>query len=93
MAGKETRGPEVIRRDVYAQLSWDNRIDESNITVEVADSRVILSGTVPTYPNLMQAERDAYEIPGVKSVENLRVLFHTYPTPVTPGSKGTSGRC
>lgn len=83
MAQKETRRPEEIRQDVYTHLTWDDRIDEKGITVDVTDSTVILSGTVPTYPNLIQAERDAYEIPGVKSVKNrLSVLFPTtYPTP------------
>jgi osmotically-inducible protein OsmY len=83
MAQKESRKPDEIRQDVYTHLSWDDRIDESNIMVEVSDSIVTLSGTVPTYPNLVQAERDAYEIPGVRSVDNrLSVLFPTtFPTP------------
>jgi osmotically-inducible protein OsmY len=84
MAQKEGRKPEEIRQDVYTHLSWDDRIDESGIAVDVSDGTVVLSGSVPTYPNLVQAERDAYDIPGVKQVENhLSVLFPTtYPTPL-----------
>jgi osmotically-inducible protein OsmY len=83
MAQTEGRNPEDIRQDVYTHLSWDDRIDEKGITVGVSDGTVTLTGTVPTYPNLVQAERDAYDIPGVKSVDNrLSVLFPaTYPTP------------
>jgi osmotically-inducible protein OsmY len=91
MAQKEARKPDEIRQDIYSHLSWDDRIDESHITVDVSDSTVILSGTVPTYPSLIQAERDAYDIPGVKSVKNrLSVLFPTtYPTPSDADIGGT----
>ncbi|HQG31290.1 MAG TPA: BON domain-containing protein [Deltaproteobacteria bacterium] len=83
MAQTVTRNAEDIKRDVCSHLSWDDRINESNIRVEVADGTVILSGTVPTYSNLAQAEKDAYQISGVKSVDNrLTVLFpETSPSP------------
>lgn len=83
MAETSARKAEDIKKDVYSHLSWDDRIDESNIRVDVSDSRVILTGTVPTYSNLAQAERDVYEIIGVKSVDNrLAVLFPvSSPTP------------
>lgn len=84
MAQTGTRSAKDIEKDVYAHLSWDNRVDQSNIKVEVKDGKVVLTGTVPTSSNLAQAEKDAYEILGVKSVDNrLTVVFPTtYPAPV-----------
>lgn len=82
MVRTERRRPEDIRADVSSQLFWDNRIDETNIHVDVADSRVILTGTVPSYSDRWQAEDDAYSIPGVSYVDNrLRVSPGTFPIP------------
>jgi osmotically-inducible protein OsmY len=82
MAQTERRRSEDIRADVSSQLFWDNRIDESNINVDVVDGRVILTGTVPTYSDRWQAENDAYSITGVRYVDNrLRVSPTTFPAP------------
>jgi osmotically-inducible protein OsmY len=82
MARMERRRSEDIRADVSSQLYWDNRIDESNINVDVTDGRVILTGTVPTYSDRWQAEDDAYSISGVRYVDNrLRVSPTTFPVP------------
>jgi osmotically-inducible protein OsmY len=64
------RDPEEIRADVSSQLFWDNRIDDSDIAVDVADGRVVLSGTVPSFSDRWEAEDDAWSIPGVRSVDN-----------------------
>jgi osmotically-inducible protein OsmY len=82
MAQMEKRRSEDIRADVSSQLFWDNRIDESNINVDVTDGRVILTGSVPTYSDRWQAEEDAYSITGVRYVDNrLRVSPTTFPVP------------
>ncbi len=82
MARTEKRRSEEIRADVSSQLFWDNRIDESNINVDVSDGRVILTGTVPTYSGRWQAEDDAYLISGVRYVDNrLQVSPTTFPVP------------
>ncbi len=82
MARIEKRRPEEIRADVSSQLFWDNRIDESNINVDVFEGKVILSGTVPTYSDRWQAEEDAYSISGVRYVDNrLTVSPTTFPVP------------
>jgi osmotically-inducible protein OsmY len=82
MAQMEKRRSEDIRADVSSQLFWDNRIDESNVNVDVTEGRVILTGTVPTYSDRWQAEDDAYSIAGVRYVDNrLRVSPTTFPVP------------
>lgn len=82
MARIEERRSEEIRAEVSSQLFWDNRIDESNINVDVSGGRVILSGTVPTYSDRRQAEEDAYLISGVRYVDNrLTVSPTTFPVP------------
>ncbi|HQG31291.1 MAG TPA: BON domain-containing protein [Deltaproteobacteria bacterium] len=76
------RRPEDIMVDVSTQLFWDNRINDSNINIEVSGSRVILTGTVPSSTDRWEAEEDAYSIPGVSYVENrLRVNPAAYPEP------------
>jgi len=68
------RSAEEIRSDVMEQLAWDTRVDSSSIEVDVVDSTVILSGTVPTYPDRNQAQTDALQVPGVNGVDNRLVV-------------------
>lgn len=68
------RSAEDIRNDVMEQLSWDTRVDSSSIEVDVVNSTVILSGTVPTYPDRNQAQMDALQVPGVAAVDNRLVV-------------------
>ncbi len=77
------RRPEEIKKDVYSQLVWDTRVNESDIDVEVSDGKVVLSGLVPTYPDLLEAEDDAYAVSGVRYVDNrLKVSYPPFsPTP------------
>lgn len=76
------RKPEDVMVDVSTQLFWDNRINDSNINIEVSGNRVILTGTVPSSTDRWEAEEDAYSIPGVSYVENrLRVNPAAYPEP------------
>ncbi len=78
----ERRTPDDIRADVSSQLFWDNSLDSSDINVDVAGNRVILTGSVPSYSDRLEAEEDAYAIPGVVSVENrLRVNPAISPVP------------
>jgi osmotically-inducible protein OsmY len=64
------RDPAEIKADVSSQLFWDGRIDDSDISVDVADGKVILSGSVPSFSDRWEAEDDAWSIPGVRSVDN-----------------------
>ncbi len=68
------RSADEIRNDVMEQLAWDTRVDSSSIEVNVVDSTVILSGTVPTYPDRNQAQTDALQVPGVNGVDNRLVV-------------------
>jgi osmotically-inducible protein OsmY len=68
------RSAEEIRNDIREQLAWDARVDSSGIEVDVVDSTVILSGTVPTYPDRNQAQTDALQVPGVAGVDNRLVV-------------------
>lgn len=59
-----------IGKAVRDQLRWDNQVDATDVTVEVADGQVTLIGTVPSYSAKLAAESDALMIRGVVSVEN-----------------------
>lgn len=68
------RNAEEIRNDVKEQLAWDTRVDSANIDVDVVDGAVVLTGTVPTYPDRNQAQTDALQVPGVNNVDNRLVV-------------------
>jgi hyperosmotically inducible protein len=65
-----TRSSAEIKKDVVDQLYWDGRVDAGGVEVKVVDGTVRLSGTVPTHSARRAAEEDAWQVPGVKSVEN-----------------------
>lgn len=67
---------ERIKRDVLNQLRWDSSVDTTDIRVEVRNSTVILTGTVPTLVARRAAYADALAIPGVTSVDNRLVVKH-----------------
>jgi osmotically-inducible protein OsmY len=60
-----------IRSKVEAQLRWDDRIDASNITVEVRNGEVTLKGAVSTLRERRAAYEAARAVQGVRSVENI----------------------
>jgi osmotically-inducible protein OsmY len=69
-----TRSAERIQEDVYDQLSYDPRIDASEINIRVEGSEVILSGSVRSREEKYRAEDLVETISGVRSVQNnLRV--------------------
>lgn len=76
--GKGPRGyvrpAERIQEDVYDRLSYDSRIDASDINIRVEGSEVVLSGTVRSRDEKYRAEDLVETISGVRSVQNnLRV--------------------
>jgi osmotically-inducible protein OsmY len=72
IAGVQT--DEEIRTMVVNELYWDDRVDPTNIQVEVHDGQVVLKGTAPTYAVLGAAEEDARAIAGVQNVDNQLVV-------------------
>jgi len=83
--GKKPEKPkyedEWIKVRVVRQLYWDSRVDASDVRVEVEEGRVILSGTVPTYFSKLEAFDDAWDVPGVRFVENQLQVQYIPPVP------------
>jgi osmotically-inducible protein OsmY len=68
------RSTERIREDVCDRLSEDDRLDASDIEVQIQDDEVILTGSVHSREDKRRAEDLAESISGVRNVENrLRV--------------------
>jgi osmotically-inducible protein OsmY len=61
---------EDIRIAVEDELSFDPLVDAADITIENTDGDVALSGTVPSYPQYLEAADAARRIAGVTSVHN-----------------------
>lgn len=64
------RPSEEIKKDVVDQLYWDNRVDASDVTVQVDGSHVELHGTVPSLLARQSAETDTWTVRGVTDVTN-----------------------
>ncbi|HET6244081.1 MAG: BON domain-containing protein [Bacteroidetes bacterium] len=52
----------AIEKRIKDHLYWHDRVNASDITVEVMDDIVRLSGEVPTYYNKIAAEEDALQL-------------------------------
>ncbi|PKN67599.1 MAG: transport-associated protein [Deltaproteobacteria bacterium HGW-Deltaproteobacteria-15] len=61
---------ELIKKAVVEQLTWDDRVDASKVSVEVENGTVILRGEVPSYFTRTAAQNDALKIVGVRRVVN-----------------------
>jgi osmotically-inducible protein OsmY len=65
-----------IREAVRAELSFDPLVDATDITVRNMNGEVGLNGTVPSYPQYLEAAAAAQRVSGVKNVHNhLAVLL------------------
>jgi len=65
-----------IREAVEAELTFDPRMDQTNITVRNMNGEVALSGTVPSFPQYLGAAAAARRVAGVKNVHNhLKVVL------------------
>lgn len=64
------RSEERIREDVCERLSYDDRLDASNIDVRVQGDEVVLTGTVHDREQKHRAEDLVESISGVRNVEN-----------------------
>ena len=59
-----------IREAVEAELTFDPVVDEANITVQNLNGEVALTGTVPSYPQYLEAAAAAHRVAGVRDVHN-----------------------
>jgi osmotically-inducible protein OsmY len=59
-----------LKHQVEAELEWQPDVDAAHIGVIVADDVVTLTGTVPSYPEKLNAERAVKRVTGVKGLVN-----------------------
>jgi len=59
-----------IRNSVEDELAYDPLLDASNVTVKNLNGEVALNGTVPNYPQYVEAAAAAQRVAGVKNVQN-----------------------
>ncbi len=59
-----------IREAVEAELGFDPLADAADITVKNASGQVALNGTVPSYPQYLEAAAAAQRVAGVTDVHN-----------------------
>ena len=62
--------PAELKNKIEQALVRSAELDAKNITVEVEGSKVILKGTVRSWAEKQEAERQAWAAPGVVSVDN-----------------------
>src|SRR6476646_197861 len=59
-----------IREAVNAELKYDPLVDDADIHVVNVNGDVALNGTVPSYPQYLEAAAAAQRVGGVKNVHN-----------------------
>ena len=59
-----------VRDAVELELNFDPLVDPTNITVKNINGEVALNGTVPSYPQYVEAAAAAQRVAGVKNVYN-----------------------
>jgi osmotically-inducible protein OsmY len=64
-----------IREAVEAELRFDPLVDETDIVVRNINGDVALNGTVPNYPQYLEATAAAQRVAGVKNVHNHLEVF------------------
>ena len=61
---------EQIKHAVTAELRWDNRVEETEIGVAVANGVVTLTGTVSSFAKKLAAQEAVHRVAGVLDVAN-----------------------
>src|SRR6266513_2651251 len=59
-----------VREAVGKELGFDPMVDATNITISNLSGEVALNGTVPSYPQYLEAAAAAQRVAGVKNVHN-----------------------
>ncbi len=64
----------MIQQDVLRELSWDSRVDATEVGVEVDRGVVTLTGTVESYAKKRAAQEAAHRVAGVLDVaDDIRI--------------------
>jgi osmotically-inducible protein OsmY len=71
-AGGQPEPPsdEQVKRNIVDKLTWDDRVDAADLTVEVEAGQVTLSGTVTSHLAQRTAVEDAWSVDGVVAVND-----------------------
>jgi osmotically-inducible protein OsmY len=59
-----------VREAVETELSYDPLLDATDISVKNINGHVALTGTVPSYPQYLEAAQAAWRVAGVTEVHN-----------------------
>jgi osmotically-inducible protein OsmY len=68
MIGIATKSDQTTRQDVLDELKWDTGVDDAQISVEVDDGVVILTGCVDSHAKRIAAEQAAHRVVGIFDV-------------------------
>ena len=63
-----TKTDQEIQQDVFRELRWDSRVDQTEIGVEVDNGIVTMTGTVDSYAKKVAAREAAHRVMGVLDV-------------------------
>jgi osmotically-inducible protein OsmY len=66
--------PSEVKHKIEEALKRRAGLEADRIVVEARDGEVILSGTVHSWPEAVEAERAAWAAPGVTKVSNQLVV-------------------
>ena len=75
-AANLVRTDQQVKKDIVDHLVWDARVDASNVSVEVNNGKVALTGNVTSIRARRAAEEDARGIRGVCQVDNQLTVIH-----------------
>ena len=65
---------QVILEEIIDQLEWDTRVEADQVLVTVKDGEVTLSGHVDSFREKQAAEDDAWQVAGVRELNNELVI-------------------
>jgi osmotically-inducible protein OsmY len=61
---------DIVQKEVQDHIQGDSRVESSDVSVQVRDGVVFLTGTVSSFAARRAAEEDAWTVTGARSVEN-----------------------